>query len=367
MPGMNKTQIRKMAYALVAAIVLSLIVGVVAIVRFGGVPEDEDQIAQLTVGLKENPNDPRLHLALGEEYAKQGRLGLAEQHLRKSVEIDPGLTAGKVSLGGVLHSGSRWIEAMELLREAVNEEPSNADARNNLGLTLYHLGMYKEAAAELEEAVKLEPEGINQLINLASVRAAQEKFDVATDHLKKVLELDPRNEAAKINLVQIAETVKRTNDPNSQERNRAMLTTSTMSTDELVDMLQNGSSSERAIAAWRLGKQGDRDVVEAIRTALDDEDANVQTNAIWALSRLGDRSDTARLQKLLLNETAHIRVFAAAALVQFGNMDGTLELVAAMRMEDPALREIAHKTLCAMAGKDLGETPEPWERWAQSQ
>ncbi len=332
----------------------------------GGPLPDKNLPAQLATQLADNPNDPHTYLALGEYYAKCGQTGAAEHYLRRALELEPGFTDAKISLGAILYSSGRWQESVDVLRDAAKDAPDNPRVHNNLGLSLYALHKFDEAADELEQAVRLEPNGIDQLVNLASVRAAQNKFDVARTYLHKALTIDPESVAARVNLVQLEQTVSRVNDPHSKERSRAMAATAKMSYDELVNMLKNGSDSERAIAVWRIGKLSNPAAAAVLRTALADSDGSVRANAIWALSELNDPADIDRFRSMLTDQTQQVRVFAAAALAQSGYRDGVMELVAALREKDPSLRQIAHQSLCALAGQNLGLDYKTWEKWAEN-
>ena len=84
-------------------------------------------------------------------------------------------------------------KAIEHLRKALEIEPGLFQAHNNLAVEYMKLGRLAEAAAELEESVRINPDETTSLRNLARLHIAMERWDRAEEILAKALEIDSGN------------------------------------------------------------------------------------------------------------------------------------------------------------------------------
>src|SRR6266849_3422138 len=57
------------------------------------------------------PDDPRVHVALGNVYGSQSQMGLAEAQDRAAVALDPAKTSYRLTLGTVLQKESKFGDA----------------------------------------------------------------------------------------------------------------------------------------------------------------------------------------------------------------------------------------------------------------
>ncbi|MPZ17812.1 MAG: c-type cytochrome [Luteitalea sp.] len=104
--------------------------------------------------------------------------------------------------------------------------------------------------------------------------------------------------------------------------------------------LADGSRRARLQAVWTLTRIESEPARDAIRRALDDDDAGVRQAACQSISITRDKAASARLTALLRDEAAAVRREAAAALGRLhaaGAVDGLLAAVAATG-EDPLLQ-----------------------------
>ncbi|HPQ08604.1 MAG TPA: hypothetical protein PK995_05195 [Bacteroidia bacterium] len=76
----------------------------------------KDQILEL---LKENPDDVFLNYALGLEYFSENNLNLAEQQMKKVVQIDANYTSAYYQLGLILIEQNKEQEALEYLKKGL--------------------------------------------------------------------------------------------------------------------------------------------------------------------------------------------------------------------------------------------------------
>ena len=126
-----------------------------------------------------NPNDARVHLALGRDYqyADDDNVELAIEEYRTAVRIDPSFTVAWLFLGLACEQEDRHEEAMGAFHEAVRLDPDpracrclanvcrkviktnpeNMDAHLGLGLAHYQLRELEPAITAYEEAVTRDP------------------------------------------------------------------------------------------------------------------------------------------------------------------------------------------------------------------
>lgn len=120
--------------------------------------------------------------------------------------------------------------------------------------------------------------------------------------------------------------------------------------DELVKMLDDGSSVWRATAAGLLGGLGETRVVPQLVKKMSDEHAMVRMKATVALGRLRDGRAIPALLDALSDSTLTVRVQAPFALMDLGYLDQTShpfqnalaehrEVVAGVQSDDPGYHE----------------------------
>lgn len=151
----------------------------------------EDATIVLGRVLKNDPNNARARLILGEIYLATGRtpfasatfqdvasvqevrakalqgwgialmkerkLEAAHKVLRDAVQEDPTLWRAWNALGLYYDSQRRWGEARESYEKALAAEPDEAIVHNNLGYSLLMQRKYSEAASEFTAALKIRP------------------------------------------------------------------------------------------------------------------------------------------------------------------------------------------------------------------
>jgi hypothetical protein len=114
----------------------------------------------------------------------------------------------------------------------------------------------------------------------------------------------------------------------------------------LVEVLKEGSDSERMAAARTLGEQKAHNTGPALVEALNDPDQYVRGYAAWALGEVGDPSATGPLVK---------------ALVKYGQISKTDQL----RQESKCLTDIS-LALETLTGHKFGLDVEKWQQWYQT-
>ena len=184
----------------------------------------EESIARAIV--KAAPQSALGYNHLGFALWQQGRLGEAEQEIRRAVRLDPSYAQARHNLGFVLLLQGKALEAEPELREALRLDPGNAEAwvhlgdllldqsrlpeaegafrqallvrpdypgaHFNLGLSLYARGRVDEAEGEYREALRLDPGFAPAYYHLAIVLFRRERMDEAVRALETFLALDGR-------------------------------------------------------------------------------------------------------------------------------------------------------------------------------
>lgn len=120
-----------------------------------------------------------------------------------------------------------------------------------------------------------------------------------------------------------------------------------------VNEIGNGKAMKRAfkqtdnmklhlMAAAALARQGNTKALKQLRRWLADEDAENRKIAAWILGRIGDKSDIAQLRENIKSAPDAInRVYQEHSLAALGDEAGLRLLVANLQDDDPAIRTYA--------------------------
>ena len=122
----------------------------------------------------------KAHFNLGTIYVQQGRIDLAESHLRRAISLKPDFAEAFANLGILYDNTRRSSQAITQLQKAITLDPQNAIYHYNLGLAYAKSNRLEEAKEEFQQSLNLEPD----------LKEAQEKLFLA-DSLLNVRILDP--------------------------------------------------------------------------------------------------------------------------------------------------------------------------------
>ena len=122
----------------------------------------------------------KAHFNLGTIYVQQGRIDLAESHLRRAISLKPDFAEAFANLGILYDNTRRSSQAIAQLQKAISLDPQNAIYHYNLGLAYAKSNRLEEARGEFEQSLNIEPD----------FKEAEEKLNLA-DSLLKVRILDP--------------------------------------------------------------------------------------------------------------------------------------------------------------------------------
>ncbi len=141
---------------------------------------------------------------LGNALLKDGNLDEAIVHLRKALEIDPGLADAHVSLGNAMVRSDLLDAAIAEYQQALKLQPDLIKAHINMGVALQRAGRVNEAIAQYQRVLEIEPDIVaGTHYNLAPAWALRETGSVDDGHVaqfQKALALQPGDQALLDNL-----------------------------------------------------------------------------------------------------------------------------------------------------------------------
>ncbi|XP_048588556.1 protein O-mannosyl-transferase TMTC4 [Nematostella vectensis] len=107
-------------------------------------------------GLRVNPENAKIHLTMGNYFAKKGLL-LCEKFYRQSIKLRPHYVTAWVNLGLVLVNTDREKEAESAYNIALSLKPNSADANTNMAHLLRVTNRHMEAIEQYKKAISLRP------------------------------------------------------------------------------------------------------------------------------------------------------------------------------------------------------------------
>ena len=138
------------------------------------------------------PDDPRVHVALGNLYIFEQKAEPAEREYMRVLELDPKNTAAHAALGNVYGSQSQMGLAEAQDRAAVALDPAKTSYRLSLGTVLQKESKFGDAEAQFRTAIGLEPKNAHAHLALASLLGAENNRQAEADsEYAQVKALDP--------------------------------------------------------------------------------------------------------------------------------------------------------------------------------
>ena len=119
------------------------------------------------------PNDPRVHIALGNLYVFEHKPGDAQIEFMKVLEIDPKNAATHVALGNLYNDQNQRGLAENQYRAAVALEPDRYNYHLDLGEVLRQQGKTAAAEDQIRTAIGLSPKDAKAHLALANLLATE--------------------------------------------------------------------------------------------------------------------------------------------------------------------------------------------------
>lgn len=184
-----------MQRARVAILVVLSVLSVVYAARASAQATSADQTIRLSQRqLYRQPRNAAAYFRLGDAYIQKARqtgdlsyVTLAEQALRKSLELAPGNAGATRHLAYVFASRHEFGEAAALARSAIELDPSDGHAHGVLGDALLELGKYEEAAGAFQTMMSLD-ESLYSLARLSGLKSLRGDPQSAIADLRQAID-----------------------------------------------------------------------------------------------------------------------------------------------------------------------------------
>jgi tetratricopeptide (TPR) repeat protein len=151
-------------------------------------------ITEFRAALKANRWDQEGWQLLGLAYFGAEKYDLAEENLRKAIDVADGVySQARMNLGTLYLQQERYDEALVELEKVLDDpEYKQPDrARQNKGWALYNLGRLPEARAEFREVLRRFSNFCPAMRTLGLVEEAEGKLDDALVRYRQAHECDP--------------------------------------------------------------------------------------------------------------------------------------------------------------------------------
>jgi len=146
---------------------------------------------------------------LGDLFLTLKNIDLAEDHIKKAINLKPQNPGYRYILGFVYSHRRRWDKAIPEFEIAVKQEPNNGEYLRGLGWATYSSGDVTRGLSLLKEASRLAPDNANILTDLAVACLSSVNVDEARQYAERAVRLDPTNPVAQDVLKNVLGFIKR--------------------------------------------------------------------------------------------------------------------------------------------------------------
>jgi len=165
-----------------------------------------EDVAAYTKLLREEPDNPLRHDAVGDLYLEAARYDDAIAEYRASLRLNEASPTTHYNLGFALSVRGARDAAIAEFERALALDPDYAQAHNNLGAMLQLAGRLDDATAHYEKAIALRPDSVDARLNLGQLWSSQERAADAAAQFRAVLALQPDQPQALAGLAWILAT-----------------------------------------------------------------------------------------------------------------------------------------------------------------
>ncbi len=168
-------------------------IGAIAFVAYNQTAIWRDDYTLHSYTVETAPLNPIGHFNLAHVLIQSDRLGEAEFHLRRAIELDPDYPEAHSNLGAILSKAGRHEEAVEHCLTAIRQRPNFADAYGNLGAALLGLNRLDEAAEAFRRAIRLNPNNASFEYGLGQALARGGRPRDAVGHFRRAVAISPQH------------------------------------------------------------------------------------------------------------------------------------------------------------------------------
>jgi tetratricopeptide (TPR) repeat protein len=242
---------------IVLGVSMLIVPAALGIYTFRQVSYWKNSITLFSHAINVTKNNYLAHTNLGDDLSRQGKIPLAIEHYRKSLQLQPDSAYVHNNLGFALAIQGNYAQAVTQFNQAIKLKPDLAKAHNNLAKAFVAQNRFDDAFEQFRQALRLKPDSpalmndiaflmvthpelessdaneATRLANraceltnykntaflrtLAIAYSSEGKFKEAIERMKDILEIEPNNSDAKNNLAWIFATCSDSNMRNPSE------------------------------------------------------------------------------------------------------------------------------------------------------
>jgi Flp pilus assembly protein TadD len=146
--------------------------------------KNDDAIEQFNVVMAKDPGYALAYEGMGRAFFQKKEFNMAEQYLRKALELDTNLWKSHNLLGNIYDSQKNHKEAVREYTAALVIEPNQGLVYNNLGISYYLAGKYENAVNAFNKALAAQYTISRVYNNLGLALANLEQYAQALEAFK---------------------------------------------------------------------------------------------------------------------------------------------------------------------------------------
>jgi pentatricopeptide repeat protein len=127
----------------------------------------------------------QMRLARG--FFEQKQWDPAEEHVRKALELHPGMNAAQRMLGVIYTHRGQFDQAIAVFEQALTTDPFSAETYNNLATAYMQHGKMDKAEELLLDSLRMNPDYVLSFLNLGLLYLAQGEYELAASYFERAL------------------------------------------------------------------------------------------------------------------------------------------------------------------------------------
>lgn len=148
------------------------------------------------------PDSDYGHYMLALNFNQQQKPEKAEEHIRRSLSINPNDADYYAFLGQLYMDKKEWEKALEYAAEGLANDAENAACLNIRSITLTKLGRGDELKVSIAESLSANPQDAGTHAAAGWSKLETRKYSEAKVHFAEALRLDPNNEWARSGMIE---------------------------------------------------------------------------------------------------------------------------------------------------------------------
>lgn len=140
-----------------------------------------------------------VHLRLGADYARLGKMSAAETELHNALKYDPANVQARYLLALIYSSQKDYDKASQeyesILKSFSKAEPENIEIYGYLGQLYYSRKDYKRAIEQFETVLSLAPDNTDMMFLLGTLYLETEQRPRAIELFSRCIKQDPENDS----------------------------------------------------------------------------------------------------------------------------------------------------------------------------